>query len=327
MVFSYLPSLKINKENWGPNHHAKVIGIQQIPFQFGPVLLSLLYYNFFVNGHSEDVENQNLQGMYSTLWIMFSVACALNVILTQKYPALSQEDEDTEDCVSETNQLLPASKSNKTNVMVTHTTFLEGALNLNTQLVFWAQVTTASPGMVMLNNITVILQSFGWTSYSFYCTMLGPAVALIVKLVAIYISDKCVHKIPRVQVSFFIALPFFFFVILSIFWGDKLALLTTAFILGVSSAETTFAILPTYLAERFKPELFSYIYTTAVFSPTVMVLLLQIVVGILYDVRVIESTENICYGINCYTYTFLMLGFIQGVGLMCHLAFLWRRER
>ena len=65
--------------NFSVAHRGKVVGILDSCFSGGPALMALLYGVFFVRGHDEDEQNQDLRGFYLTSAIAFIVINLLGV--------------------------------------------------------------------------------------------------------------------------------------------------------------------------------------------------------------------------------------------------------
>ena len=299
------------------------MGIIQIPFQVGPILLSTMFYGIFALGHETDIENQDLPGFLLTVCILLGVFGFIAFCFTDDYTSLV--DSVDEDSASETTPIISYdNESKKLLVFQPHSTLMEGVTNLDTQLIFWGQLLCTPPGFTILNNITFILQSFGWYSLNGAYTIAAPLLALIMKLIVGTLSDRYMHKISRVALNMICTLPFLLFGIINIFLGDQLVVLTLMYMFGTASCETAFCLLPISLCDRFHKKYFDYVYTMACFMPSVVVSLLQLLLGYVYDMQTPEGSYD-CFQLDCYRPTYAVMAVMLILGVSSQCAFIYRQ--
>ena len=315
---TYMPSYDINKDNWPAKYYGVIIGALQIPYQVGPVIISIIYNTAFAKHHY--LAKQNIEGFYLLLWITLACLAVFALIFTNKFPFVTVENESSS-LITE-----PSSDSNKNTPDVVHSTLMEGVGNLDTQLMFWAQVLTVPSGFAMLNNITVILHALNHQSLNFSYTVLAPLVGMIMKMVSAFLSDTLAHKLSRVHISLILSIPAAFFMFLSIFIGDNITIISLNYFLIVGAAESTFTLLPAAISERFHQSLFGYVFSAACSVPTILVAIAQLFFGLVYDSHSLAFT-NQCYGLQCFRFTFLILLALQVSGILCHVLFCWRQAR
>ena len=306
---SYLPSYTINVQNWSPQHRARIIGILQIPYQLGPMFISIIYNSFFVKGNVEQVLLQDLQGFFLCMSVFLGSVSLFTMIFTRKYDYIDNE------------------KDNELSVLVDHcttnnlydqkeTSFIRGMLHMDVQLIFWSQAITPIAGVVMLTNITAMLKSLGYISLSFAYTTAGPCWAFFVVLFVSFISDKYIHNISRVTVNMIFSMASTLAALISIGYGHYLSVLSITYFLSISSMASSFCMLPTALTEKFDNSLFGYVFPFACLSTYIVNVVVQPLAGYLYDT---QAQDEECWGAHCFHNILILVACIQLLGTIVHL--------
>lgn len=88
-IFTYMAAMTTNIHNFTGKHRGKIIGLLDASFSAGPAIMAVVYGSFFVNGHDNDEQNQDLQGFYLTSAIAFAVINALGIAFLGLYPQQS----------------------------------------------------------------------------------------------------------------------------------------------------------------------------------------------------------------------------------------------
>ena len=311
---SYLPTYTVNVQNWSPRHRGVIVGVLQIPYQIGPVLISIIYNSFFVKGHEKDVMLQDLQGFFVTVCVLLGSFTIIAFLFTKVYPH-TESDSDREHMSLVDNDVIQINQDGVQDTGSKHTSIVSGVKDLDVHLIFWAQAITPVAGFTMLTNITSMLQSLGHINLSFAYTTSGPVVALLVKMAASYISDKFIHKISRVSISMICSIFSTLILLIAVGFGNHLSILSLAYFISISSAETTFCMLPTALSEQFVNDLFGYVFTSACLIACVANAIEQPIAGYLYDR---ETDGANCFGPQCFQNVFILVGCIQLVGTLLH---------
>ena len=303
---SYLPSYTINVQNWSLRHRGKVIGLFRMAY--GQILISVIYNNFFVKGHEEQVMLQDLHGFFLSMSVLMGSFSVCAMLFTRKYPYVESE-EDKERLVL----VEPSTTQDTENHR--YQSLLSGLLHLDVQLIFWSQAITPLAGIIMRTNITAILQSLGYINLSFAYTTAGPCWAFCVIILVSFISDKYIHNISRVTISMIFAVVSALTFLLSIGYGHFLSILSIAHFLSITSLAASFCLLPTALTEKFDHSLFGYIFSLSCLVPDVVNLMVQPLAGYLFD----RQTQNgECLGAHCFRDVLILACCAQFLGTILH---------
>ena len=340
----YLPNLTANVNNWPVKHRGKILNFLQSPTQIAPIILSALYYSIFAR--STDLCVDDLQGFFLCLCCMLGSFSLISVAFTREYSYIDLNDNNdggvgtikTKD--NEKTQIIQQHPDNVRkkkydenrhlivqNVICDKTrldSIIGGVKCIDTQVVFWAQGITPIAGLVMLNNITSMLQSSGYIHLSFAYTTAGPLTALIIRSTTMYISDRCIHKISRVGISLILSAVSLISLIPCIWLGGSIVILSIAYFSTISSAETNFLLLPLFLAERFDASLFGNVYTCAILLPCILNAIVQPIIGYMYDMQV-SAGDSECVGFKCFQMIFVVLFLTQLAGTGLHILHVLRQ--
>ena len=305
---SYLPSYTINVQNWSARHRGKVIGLFNNPY--GQILTSIIYNNFFVKGHEEQVMLQDLHGFFLTMAVLMGSLSLCSLLFTRKYPYIESEQEEELLGLVQTSATDDSESENKK-----YSSLMSGVMHLDVQLIFWSQAITPLAGITVVTNITAMLQSLDNINLSFAYTTAGPCLSLSVVLLATFISDKYIHNISRVTISMLFSVVSTLAFLLSIGYGDYLSIISIAYFVSVASVAASFSLLPTALTEKFDHSLFGYIFSLSVLVPNVLNLMLQPLAGYLFDR---QSQNGQCLGAHCFHEVFILVCCVQFLGSVLH---------
>ena len=314
-VFTSLTSSAINMKNWPKSQSGRAFAALQVPTQLAPVLVSVLFYNVFHEDHTDDnTEHYDLQGFFLCMCCMFGVFTILPVIFTREYPYTENELETLALVTPQQQDTPQPGRLTKLNSITS------GIKSWEIQLVFWANCITPVAGLVVMTNITSMLNSLGFNHLSFAYTTTGPLVVLAVRSMASFISDKCLHKIYRVEITTMVSLLALISLFPCIFYGDYLPVLTAAYFTSFSASQTCFSLLPLTLTEYFQPVLFDYIYAISFVFPAIINAIIQPITGYMYDQHVSKSDIE-CYGFHCYQSIFVLVLSLHLLGTIPHILF------
>ena len=312
-VMSYLPSYTINVTNWSPQHRGRIIGIFQIPYQLGPMFISIIYNSFFVKGNEEQVMLQDLHGFFLCMSVMLGSLSLFGIIFTRKYHYMDNAKDNELSILIDHCSTENLNDQKETTVC---TRFIRGMLHMDVQLIFWSQAITPIAGLVMLTNITAMLKSLGYISLSFAYTTAGPCLTFSVVLVVSFISDKCIHKISRVTISLILSIPSTLASLISIGYGHYLSILSIAYFLSLASMASSFCMLPTALTEKFDNSLFGYVFPFSCLATYIVNVVVQPLAGYLYDT---QTQDEECWGAHCFHNILILVACIQLLGTIFHL--------
>ena len=308
---TYLSTYSINLNNWPEKHRAMIVSILELPYTLSPVLLSLLYYAFILNINS----SENLSTLYLSMAIMFSISLCIILVFTKEYSYISVEkennntDELTELCDKDYDEM-------PVFVDKTYDRFIPGILHMDTFLLILTTSTCHVAWVVFLTFITSILKSFTREELSYRYTILGPCVALLARLILSHLSDRYKAKISRVAVSLILFIASTLALVLCIFYGDHLLVLTVAYLTTASAGATTACVLVVALCEKFSPSLFNYAFSLGYIVCSVPLALISPLAGYFYDKY---ATAGVCSGLICFQSFFILLSSCQFICSIFHI--------
>ena len=194
---------------------------------------------------------------------------------------------------------------------------------------FWLLMITffvgSSCDKAFLTNTGMYLRSFRQEHHLHILMTAAPWCYLVTKVSVGIISDYYKKRIPRIVfliVLVIIKIPLFF---AFIFCGDNIIVMyVMTFILFISLG-TFFLIPPILIAEYFGAKHYGLNYGTALLADGCLLLLLQFIIGLLYDMNVGEVATNTCYGLQCYYVSSGILCVLSIVTLITSVT-LWVRE-
>ena len=313
-IFMYMASLTTNMNNFPPKHRGKVVGILDASFSAGPALIALIYGVSFTNGHVTDEQNQNLRGFYFMSAICFCVIGLFGMLLLHDNPF------DIEEIPF--NQLQESGNGGKD---MNHMEIIrEGDVTgfkliktFNFHFIFWAYIFCAGLQLTFQTNITTYLKSYGFEHYSTLFTTLNPIFGVISKFAAGFLSDAIVHKVPRIVVLFVFNIFQTITMVICIFYSNHLGVLVLA-VVGIGMPNgALWCLTPTMLSEFYGMKYFGRNWGMIMFGNAFGGLIFQRVFGWIYDESIGYVGQTVCYGIQCFTWSFTMLAVLS----LCALFF------
>ena len=310
-------ALATNIPNFNPKHRGKLVGTMDGSFSAGPAILALVYGAFFVNGHVNDEQNQNLKGYFLMLSILCASVGVLGWLLLKQLPF----DTGTQ------YQLLPESEDVHAVMSSQSVPDITGKVLLKRfdfHFLFWTSAMCGGLQLMYQNNITAYLKSFDKENYSTLFTTLNPIAAVVSKFFAGFVSDALLKKIPRTAVLLIYNLIQTFVLTLCIFWGNQLALITTAVVVLGMANGAMWCLTPIILSEYFGLKYFGRNWGFFMLGNAVSGLALQEAYGWMYDSSIPFTGRTQCYGLNCFRWSFTTVAVLSlcscifNIGLVEH---------
>ena len=294
-------ALATNIPNFNPKHRGKFVGTMDGSFSAGPAVLALIYGAFFVNGHVKDEQNQNLRGYFLMLAILCASVGVLGWVLLKQLPfdtgseySLLLDTEDNENVISHmtSSHRVPD---------ITGKTLMN---RFDFQFLFWTSSMCGGLQLMYQNNITAYLKSFDQESYSTLFTTLNPIAAVVSKFLAGFVSDLLLKKMPRTAILLIYNIVQTIVLILCIFWGDNLVLITaTVIVLGMANG-AMWCLTPIILSEYFGLKYFGRNWGFFMLGNALSGIALQEAYGWMYDSSIPFSGRTQCYGLKCFRWSF-----------------------
>lgn len=302
----YMASLTTNMKNFAPKHRGKVVGILDASFSAGPALIALLYGVLFTAGHVTDEENQNLKGFYLMSAISFGAIGVLGAILLHDNPFEIEDIDDKKMSAvvnDDTEHEGPEREGDVTGFQLLK--------KFNFHFLFWAYIFCAGLQLTFQTNITAYLKSYDLEHYSTLFTTLNPIFGVISKFIAGFMSDAIVHKVPRIAVLFGFNIFQTVVMVICIFYSNYLSVLVLALIgIGMPNG-ALWCLTPTMLSEFYGMKYFGRNWGTIMFGNAFGGLLFQRVYGWIYDSSIPYTGQTVCYGLNCFTWSFTMMAVLS----------------
>ena len=182
---------------------------------------------------------------------------------------------------------------------------------------FWLLMVTfiigSSLNRLVNNNVGTYLRSFHQESHLHLIMTSAPWTLIITKIIIGTVSDVYRDKIPRllflVVVVVINAPSYGAF----IFLADNIYYLYYITYVSFLSYGIFFVIAPVLVAEYFGITYFSINYGAAFLADGCFALLLQFILGLLYDMNVTDVATHTCYGLHCY---YVSSGILCGLSLL-----------
>ena len=300
----YMVALATNIPNFNPKHRGKLVGTMDGSFSAGPAILAFIYGVFFVNGHVKDEQNQNLRGYFLMLTILCATVGALGWILLKQLPFETRSEHtlliDTESVQNGTSHMTSSSHR------VPDITGKALIKRLDFHFLFWTSSMCGGLQLMYQNNITAYLKSFDIERYSTLFTTLNPIAAVASKFFAGFVSDLLLNKlhVPRTAILLIYNLIQTIVLILCIFWGDNLVLMTTTVIVLGFANGAMWCLTPIILSEYFGLKYFGRNWGFFMLGNALSGLVLQEAYGWMYDSSIPFTGRTQCYGLKCFKWSF-----------------------
>ena len=197
---------------------------------------------------------------------------------------------------------------------------------------FWLLISTLIVGSsiykVIASNTGTYLRSFSLEAdHLRIITSTSPLFLFMTKPAVGILSNLYIDKIPRIVfVIVLMALnaPLHF---LFIFYAENVVLQYLINYSAVVSLGVFFVICPVLTAEYFGVQYFSINYGSIIFADGCFVLLLQFILGLLYDANVSDFATHTCYGLHCYYVSSGILCALSIVTLIATVMLCVRRDK
>ena len=198
---------------------------------------------------------------------------------------------------------LTETKSGPTNHERTQVISIYG-LEIMKLLDFWLLMISfiigSSLTKLLISNFGTYLRSFQLEDHLHIIMTSGPWLLLAVKICVGLTSDLLADRVPRIAFFLIMAIinvPIYF---AFIFRGDNVVLMYTVAYGAFISNGIYFLLGPVLIAEYFGVKYFGINYGAAYLADGLLTLLLQFILGLLYDVNVSDVATHTCYGLHCY---------------------------
>ena len=169
---------------------------------------------------------------------------------------------------------------------------------------FWlfmiAFVIGSSLTKLFMSNFGTYLRSFKHEKHLNIIMSTGPWMLIIVKVFVGFISDIYVHKIPRLAFlvgTAVVNVPIYF---TFIFLAHNITLLYIIAYATFVSNGLYFLFGSVITADYFGVDYFAINFGSAYLADGLLTLLLQFILGMLYDANASDVVTHTCYGLHCY---------------------------
>ncbi|XP_062569216.1 uncharacterized protein LOC134231293 [Saccostrea cucullata] len=319
-IFMYMASLTTSMNNFHPKHRGKVVGILDASFSGGPALFSALYGTIFARGHTKDEQNQNLGGFYLMEAIAFAVVGALGIVfLKQVTFDFDMEVTRTVNSNAVEDETTVKSKYQEQREI----TGLKLIRRFDYHYLLWAYIFCAGLQLTFQNNQGTYLKSYNLEKYTTLFTTLNPIAGVVSKFFAGFLSDAIVHKIPRSGILLIFNVVQTICLGLCIFFSDNLILFTIIdLVIGFANG-ALWCLTPTMMSEFYGMKNFARNWGTMMLGNAFGGLAMQEIFGALYDLK--TDSNNQCFGLHCFTWSFIMLTVLSFCATIFHLGLLQKK--
>lgn len=290
-------------ENFSPVNRGKVVGTLDGSFSAGPATLALVYGEFFVNGHTSDEQNQNLKGFYLLVAILTVSIGLLAWIFLRKLP-YSDRKRGFEILTEPETELETDQSIMKEVTHVPDVTGIELLKRFDFHFLFWSSTFCGGLQLMVQNNITAYLKSFGMENYSTLFTTLSPIAAVVSKFLAGFLSDAIVQRIPRVALLLVYNIALTIVLICCVFWGNNLVVMTILVLVSGMANGALWCLTPIILSEYFGLKYFGRNWGSFMFGNAISGLAFQKLYGWVYDNNIPYRGRTECLGLRCFTWSF-----------------------
>lgn len=337
-IFTYMAAMMTNVVNFSVAHRGKVVGILDASFSGGPALMALIYGEFFIQGHDQDEEHQDLRGFYLLSAICFIVINLLGVLFLGVYRqtetlefgsssrAALVNNEAGGDAEGPDDVTKPTdARELNPDVATEEVTGLKLLRLFDFHYLAWAFIMCASLQLVFQVNITTFLKSSHLESHNTLLTTLSFASGLAAKFLFGFTSDMIVHRVPRAAIILGTTAVQTVILTLCIFKADSFAMLLLA-TLGVGIPNgATWCLTPVMTSELFGTRYFGRNWGTMMLGVAFGGLALQKIFGALYDMEITDPGSTDCYGLKCFRWSFLILAVLSLCSCILYVGLLERR--
>ncbi|XP_076466799.1 uncharacterized protein LOC143298023 [Babylonia areolata] len=352
-IFTYMAAMMTTVLNFSLAHRGKIIGILDACFSGGPALVALVYGEFFVRGHVNDEQHQDLRGFYLMSAVAFIAINLLGMAFLGVYrdpdaitltthgskTRLVEQDEqrgdEEEDKEGDKHRDLKDQGEVKGRDLVDinpdaggeDVTGLRLARDFDFHFLLWSYIFCASLQLTFQANITTFLKSTHLEQYNTLLTTLTFASGTVSKFAIGLLSDLLVHRVPRVVLILVTTVVQTAVLTLCVFKGDTFPVLLIG-TLGVGIPNgATWCLTPVMTSEFFGTRYFGRNWGFMMLGVAFMGLGLQKMFGALYDSEIQVTGSTDCYGLKCFRWTFVVLTGLSFCSCIFYVGLLERRLR
>ena len=324
------------------------MGVLSSCFNAGTALFTALYGLIFATGHLTDEAHQDLGGFYLMNAISFAVTCFLGVLFLKQYPpnsddAVASNDIDVTISTDMSNEIKltesPDEQRKDQNISTItdvgnkdipdkspfkekNITGLKLLKRFDFHFFLWGYFFCSGLQIVLFNNQQTYLKSYSLEEYTTLFTVMIPVAGIAAELVSGFVSDLILHRVPRIGVVLVLNIPQTLFLGLSIFLSDNLIVFAATNLFTGFANGALWALMPAMVVEYFGPKYFSRNWGAILLGNAFSGLALSEIFGWIYKNNITDPDSFDCYGLHCFTWSFIMLtvlsvdSIILNVGLL-----------
>ena len=333
-IFTYMAALTTGIANFDAKYRGTVIGLLDAFFSAGPAIMAAIYGGCYVNGHVTDEENQNLGGFLLLSATLFAIVNALGIAFLATYPAHVTETSatgNTENGVpylgeDDSVPIIPENVICAKGEISRDLTGFALCKNIDFQFLTWVMVFCAGLQLMFQANITTYLKSFNLERFSTVFTIIVPMSQTIFKLTNGALSDIIIDRVPRALLLLITNVLQTLILAVCIFFADQFTvLLISTLVIGMANG-TLYCLTPTILSEFFGTKYFARNWGWILLSNGIGGLLFQQVYGALYDVSITKEGATDCYGLRCFTWSFVMAAVVSFCAVVLNVGVVERQH-
>lgn len=310
-----------------------VVGFVDAMYGASAAIFAAIYAGSFVNGHDNgDEEKQNLKGFFLMCAIVIAIANILAIFFLKLLPP----DDDT--LTANTNNVRTEETYPKSDDVVYAEQDKESAddailgniggfpilINLDFQYLFWIANIGGGVGLTYMNNVSSILESFKLSKDNGFLSTLTPVASCLARVLAGFISDRLVHRVPRAIILLFWLIVLAVMQFISMFFlGNYSVLVLNSIVIGASFG-SIWCLAPTMVSELFGTKNFGWNWGWMMVSTAVGTVVYQRVFAAIYQFYIRPGDGLTCYGLKCYRWTFLMTAVTAVYSIILTIALIQR---
>ena len=348
-------------QNFPAKHRAKVVALLDTMYGSGIMVFATIYTQFFVNGHVQDEQNQNLKGYILFLLITVSATSLLCVMFLRVFPLeepplvdkssdppppflvpmqpvrrpsgsrslMSDFDDASSDAfganTKSTQTLRPRMREapqKQSSYIKSH--FLLTFLSLDFQCLLWSFVLITSTTVMFMNNLTAMTKSVGLSRYNWLLTIVFSIVGIVSRFVFSPLSDLTYPRVPRV---FFLVMGHSFslasFIAMSMMADERNVFFSASACIGIAiSLDYTFTM--TALSEDFGTDHFGLHFGVFKLFDAAAGFSTNRAFGAIYDGQIQNRTsgQTDCYGKHCSQGSMILAAILSLCAVVCAIGYI-----
>ena len=318
-IFTYCAAIK-TYQNFSEDHQGKIIGILDCAFGLSAFVFALIYNIAFNRGQSDT--KQNLSGFLFFLTVIMAISNLLGVffIKLDNKQVIQKKSENNQNITVQNNTkdsiISHKAQENKWNIL----------LNLDFILLFISMLMIQASGLLYMNNISYICKALHKDSYTAALTVLLPLSSAISRFCIGFLSDLLHPKYSRAFLFVIVTVIMFISQLLTTVIMDQLFL--SAILVG-GSFGCSWCLCPLMVSEQFGRDNFGLNWGIVIMASAFGGLMYQPLQTKVYNDHMDGSTDNNCYGKDCYQITFLVstIGMIVAIVINIYLATRFKSQK